>query len=107
MPNRDLDLHPRFERDKPINADVIDTEIGVVSSNGYLNIGSENYHHMVAWAPFESGATLRTRTVSGKGREDKQTFVQEGDGNVNIGPGEEWEGRQVVAHILDKTISDS
>jgi len=102
MPNVKRDLTPRFEDE--IDADIVDTEVYTVGTNGYAGVDSEYAHHLVAWAPFEDGGQLKTTSYNGNKKERTQTFVQE-DGGVNIGT-EEWIGERIVLLILDETLDD-
>lgn len=101
MPNKGYELTPQFERHKEIDAEIIDVFVKEVDKNGWVNIDSEYERKLVAWAPFESGGVLRTTTISGQGQEVKQSWVQQSDGGVNIGPSR-WDGRRVIILVLDQ-----
>ena len=101
MPNKSHNLDPRFENE--IDADIVDVEVATVTSNGWANINSDYEHHLVVWAPFRVDGQLKGTTYNQNRKERVQTFVQKGDGNVNIGT-EEWGGERIVLLILDEQI---
>jgi hypothetical protein len=103
MPNVSRNLEPRFEGE--IDAEIIDFEIDTVSDNGYAHVENDYEHHLIAWAPFEDGAQLKTTSYNQQRKERTQTYAQKSDGGVNIGT-EEWAGERIVMLILDRKITE-